>query len=82
MRVIRTAQNPLLIGGSTATFLMLSNYGATKQRGEAEMKIGKPLRTVIVEPLELPVSDPTADPIPEPIAPEPESEPEQVPVAQ
>ena len=46
------------------------------------MQIGKPLRTVVVELLELPVSEPTADPIPEPIVPELEAEPEQAPVAQ
>jgi hypothetical protein len=46
------------------------------------MQIGKPLRTIVVEPLELPVSEPTADPISEPIVPGPEAEPEQVPVAQ
>jgi hypothetical protein len=46
------------------------------------MQIGKPLRTVVVEPLELPVSEPTADTIPELIVREPEAEPEQAPVAQ
>jgi len=44
------------------------------------MQIGEPLRTVIVEPLELPVDEPTtAQPEPEPAAPQPE--PEKVPVA-
>jgi hypothetical protein len=43
------------------------------------MQIGKPLRTVIVEPLEIPVEQPLADPDPEPFMPEPEPEPEQVP---
>ena len=43
------------------------------------MQIGKPLRTVIVEPLEIPVEQPPTDPDPEPFMPEPESEPEQVP---
>jgi len=43
------------------------------------MQIGEPLRTVIVEPLELPVGEPpTAHPEPEPPAPQPE--PETVPV--
>ena len=42
---------------------------------EVNMQIGEPLRTIVVEPLELPVNDP---PEPEP-APQPESEPEQVP---
>ena len=41
------------------------------------MQIGKPLRTIVVEPLELPVERPTSEPEPEPNAPEPE--PEQVP---
>ena len=41
------------------------------------MQIGEPLRTIVVEPLELPVNDPQT-PDPEP-APQPEPEPEQVP---
>ena len=41
------------------------------------MQIGKPLRTIVVEPLELPVEQPTREPEPEPTAPEPE--PQQVP---
>ena len=41
------------------------------------MQIGKPLRTIVVEPLELPVERPASEPEPEPNAPEPE--PEQVP---
>ena len=45
------------------------------------MQIGKPLRTVVVEPLELPVKQPTVEPEPVPV-PEPEPEPVQVPVAQ
>jgi hypothetical protein len=45
------------------------------------MQIGKPLRTVVVEPLELPVKQPTGEPEPVPV-PEPEPEPVQVPVAQ
>jgi hypothetical protein len=40
---------------------------------EVNMQIGEPLRTIVVDPLELPVNDP-----PEP-ARQPESEPEQVP---
>ena len=44
------------------------------------MQIGEPLRTVIVEPLELPVGEPTTvQPEPEPSVPQPE--PETVPVA-
>ena len=53
------------------------------------MQIGKPLRTIVVEPLEDPVFEPAApDPNPpSPSAPEPEpnapeSEPEQVPAKQ
>jgi hypothetical protein len=42
---------------------------------KVNMQIGEPLRTIVVEPLELPVDDP---PEPEP-APQPESEPDQVP---
>ena len=45
------------------------------------MQIGEPLRTIVVEPLELPVKQPTSEPEPVPV-PEPEPEPEQVPVAQ
>jgi len=40
------------------------------------MNIGEPLRTILVEPLELPVADPAPDPEPEPKQPEPELEPE------
>jgi len=43
------------------------------------MQIGEPLRTIVVEPLELPVGEPRAEPEPQPHAPEPE--PEQVPAA-
>lgn len=44
------------------------------------MQIGEPLRTVIVEPLELPVGEPAiVQPEPEPPLPQPE--PEKVPVA-
>ena len=41
------------------------------------MEIGEPLRTIIVEPLELPVTEPEAEPKPERSVPEPE----QVPAA-
>jgi hypothetical protein len=44
------------------------------------MQIGKPLRTIVVEPLELPVNDPTAAPESQPQASEPD--PEQVPEKQ
>jgi hypothetical protein len=40
------------------------------------MQIGEPLRTIIVEPLELPVKQPTVEPEPDHVP-----EPEQVPVA-
>ena len=44
------------------------------------MQIGEPLRTVIVEPLELPVGEPgTVQPEPE--TPVPPLEPEKMPVA-
>jgi hypothetical protein len=44
------------------------------------MQIGEPLRTIVVEPLALPVQQPAGEPEPVPVLPEPE--PEQVPVAQ
>ena len=47
------------------------------------MQIGKPLRTIVVEPLELPVEQLTREPEPEPIqSPEPEPGPQQVPAKQ
>jgi hypothetical protein len=47
------------------------------------MQIGKPLRTVVVEPLELLVKQPTSEPEPVPVPePEPEPVPVQVPVGQ
>jgi hypothetical protein len=46
------------------------------------MQIGKPVRAIVVEPLELPVKQPTGEPEPAPIhLPQPEPEPERVPVA-
>jgi len=45
---------------------------------EMPMQIGEPLRTIVVEPLELPVDDPQTPPAPEP-AHQPEPQPEQVP---
>jgi len=44
------------------------------------MNIGEPLRTIIVEPLELPTDVPAAQPEPEPqpLEPEPEQEPAKV----
>lgn len=49
----------------------------TKQKSdgkEKDMQIGEPLRTIVVEPLELPVGEPTAEPEPASHAPEPEPE--------
>lgn len=46
---------------------------------EQDMQMGEPLRTIVVEPLELPVQQPASEPEPVPVVPEPE--PEQVPVA-
>jgi hypothetical protein len=40
------------------------------------MQIGRPLRTIVVEPLELPVQEPHEQP--EPVAPELTNEPEPV----
>jgi hypothetical protein len=49
------------------------------RRGQP-MQIGEPLRTIVVEPLELPVKHPKSEP--EPVSvPEPEPAPVQVPVA-
>ena len=47
---------------------------------EQDMQIGEPLRTIVVEPLEIPVNKPSAEP--EPVVEQPEPVPEQVPVAQ
>jgi hypothetical protein len=47
------------------------------------MQIGKLIRTIVVEPLELPVKQPTVELEPVPVPePEPEPVPVQVPVAQ
>ena len=43
------------------------------------MQIGDPVRTIVVEPLELPVNQPTGEREPAAV---PEREPEQVPEAQ
>src|SRR5208282_6763412 len=56
----------------------LSARRTRNENWEEMMQIGDPLRTIIVEPLELPVEEPTAEPRPEPWhAPEPA--PDQVP---
>jgi len=61
-----------------ARLLAIGNRHET--RGQM-MKIGKPVRTVIVEPLELPVEQPTFEPEPElTLSPEPTRGPESVPV--
>jgi hypothetical protein len=82
-RFIRAVWNSLLIGGSTATFLILRTYAGIEERRyarrRAKMLIGEPLRTIVVEPLELPVKPPTSEPEPVPV---PEAEPEQTPTAQ
>ena len=44
------------------------------------MQIGEPLRTIVVEPLELPVKPPADEPEPDAI-PLAQPEPERVPVA-
>ena len=49
------------------------------RKKELVMQIGEPLRTIVVEPLELPVNQPAGEPEPVPV---PEPEPELVPVAQ
>jgi hypothetical protein len=41
----------------------------------ANMQIGDPLRTFVVEPLELPFDEPQEQPEPTPQEPEPETEP-------
>ena len=83
MRFSRAAWNSLLIGGSTATFLILRTYAGIEKRrytrGSPGMLIGEPLRTIVVEPLELPVKQPPSKPKP---ADAPDREPEQVPVTQ
>jgi hypothetical protein len=50
------------------------------RKKELVMQIGEPLRTIVVEPLELPVNQPTGEPETVPASAQPE--PEQVPVAQ
>jgi hypothetical protein len=45
-------------------------------RRALQMNIGEPLRTIIVEPIELPVDEPAVEPELEPEPSGPESEPE------
>ena len=52
-----------------------------KREREENMQIGKPLRKIIIEPLELPVKPPADEPEPNPIQlPEPVAE--KVPISQ
>jgi hypothetical protein len=50
----------------------------SRKRKERDMQIGEPLRTIVVEPLEVPVKQRTGEAEPVQV---PEPEPEQVPVA-
>jgi hypothetical protein len=52
----------------------------SRKRKEQDMQIGESLRTIVVEPLELPVQQPAAEPETVPASAQPESE--AVPVAQ
>jgi hypothetical protein len=52
----------------------------SRKRKEQDMQIGEPLRTIVVEPLEVPVQPPAAEPETFPASAQPE--PEQEPVAQ
>jgi hypothetical protein len=45
------------------------------------MQIGEPLRTIVVEPLELPVNKPAVEPELEPEPLKPESDAERVPAS-
>jgi hypothetical protein len=63
-------------------FFILRNYAGAEERGyaqrmEQEMQIGQPIRTIIVEPLELPVQEPKAEP-----EPANEPQPAEAPVSQ
>jgi hypothetical protein len=51
---------------------------AKAQLERSNMQIGKPLRTIVIEPLELPVGEPENQPEP---LPAPEPEPEKAPIA-
>jgi hypothetical protein len=53
--------------------------GSKRKRREQDMQVGKPLRTVVVEPLELPVKPSADEPESEPIL-LPQPEPDGVPV--
>jgi hypothetical protein len=63
-----------VIGGKILPYL--SSRDREREQG---MQIGDLLRTIVVEPLELPVQQPAAEPE---LVPAPEPEPKQVPVAQ
>ena len=84
VRFSSAARNSFLTGGRTATFLIPATYAGIGESGyerrrEKAMQIGEPLRTVVVEPLELPVKQPTGEPE---LVPAPEPQPEQVPISQ
>jgi hypothetical protein len=53
------------------------SIGEAPDEWELMMQIGDRLKTIIVEPLELPIEEPQDQP--EPIAPEPQPEPEKEP---
>ncbi len=54
------------------------SIGEAPNEWELMMQIGEPLRTIIVEPLELPIDEPQVRPAPT----QPEPEPEQVPATE
>ena len=69
-------------GRTLVTNLYVRDSSAARDsEGSKQMQIGKPLRTIVVEPLELPVEQPKGEPEPHPM-PSPDSEPEQVPAKQ
>jgi hypothetical protein len=76
---LNSVSNSLLTGGRTATFLIPASYGRNEAgRYGAHMQIGESLRTIIVEPLEVPVKQPTREPEPDIV---PDTEPEQTTAA-
>ena len=61
------------------SFAVCAAGAGLRTRKEQAMQIGERLRTIIVEPLELPMTQPTDEPEPVPV---PEAELEQTPTAQ
>ena len=59
-------------------WIMLHQSPDLHRSKEFVMQIGEPLRTIIVEPLELPANEPTTEPELEPQQPQPEPEPAPV----